>query len=78
MTYARKCPNNHNFDVICKVDERNNSYPCPECGEESKRVFTAPQVVWLMAPGESYMDRIDLAKIWHPIEKAKGLNEIGT
>ena len=76
--YEYKCSNGHVHEERRLMRDRDCSSTCPECGEPAKKIVSLNPMQFVMKPGESYMDRIDLAKIWQPIEKAKGLNEIGT
>lgn len=37
----------HTFEEMATYAERDTGIPCPECGSESSRVFSAPKLHWL-------------------------------
>jgi putative FmdB family regulatory protein len=37
--YTFECPEHGEFDAILHFDELEKHFPCPECGEKSKRVI---------------------------------------
>lgn len=40
--YDFKCSTcNHTHEVVCKIDERNDTKVCPKCGEDSRMVITS-------------------------------------
>jgi len=38
-TYAYRCPNGHDFDVVQKISEPSGA-TCPRCGRPAQRVIT--------------------------------------
>jgi len=64
-TYSYKCKNDHVHDEFRSMSKRNEPAVCV-CGEQAERTMSgdAPSFVFGRQPGESYLDRLNLKKMW--------------
>lgn len=57
-TYGYRCPNGHDFDVICAVNDYTPRKQCPDCEALSDRYLTAP-LLGFVRPDVCYDSPID-------------------
>ncbi|RLV55387.1 zinc ribbon domain-containing protein [Aeromicrobium phragmitis] len=43
-TYTFRCPTCQCFDVVQPMSDVRPQHPCPECGQEARRVYQAPHL----------------------------------
>jgi len=59
-TYTYKCLNNHIWDEVREVDDRDNCATCMECEMYGKRIFNVPHVRWKgVWPHKDKSDEVD-------------------
>jgi len=55
--YQYKCSEGHITDELRGIDKRNDPTTCKVCGEEAKRIISAPMVIMGETyPGQKLMD----------------------
>jgi putative FmdB family regulatory protein len=69
-TYTYKCKNGHVHEEFRSMSNRNTPSKC-FCGAMAERTMSGnnPSFVFARQPGESYLDRLDLKKMWAEKDK---------
>jgi putative FmdB family regulatory protein len=84
-TYPHSCPSCGNaWDVVCRVDSRDDDAPCPQCETKGVRLLTVPNID-KSAAGDWNTPHFNPAlgqvvnsnKQAQKIAKAKGMIEVG-
>ncbi|MGC9665072.1 FmdB family zinc ribbon protein [Planosporangium sp. 12N6] len=56
-TYEYRCPRDGSFDVRSPIGTAAPAVPCPACGDEARRVISAPALARTPRPLAAALDR---------------------